>query len=59
MCPNNDTKDHRDARTRVEETVSALKAFGPSFTKRGIQGFVEPLGFPSPPSHPSWWHRRP
>ncbi|MGA2380212.1 MAG: TIM barrel protein [Spirochaetia bacterium] len=45
MCPNNDTQDHRDARTRVEETVAALKAFGPSFTKRGIQGWVEPLGF--------------
>ncbi len=45
MCPNNDTADHRDARTRVEETVSGLKTFGPSFTKRGIQGWVEPLGF--------------
>ncbi len=46
MCPNNDTNDHRDARSRVEETVSALKAYGPSFTKRGILGLVEPLGFP-------------
>jgi 2-keto-myo-inositol isomerase len=46
MCPNNDTNDHRDARSRVEETVSALKAYGPSFTKRGIIGLVEPLGFP-------------
>lgn len=45
MCPNNDTADHRDARTRVEETVSGLKALGPIFTKRGIQGWVEPLGF--------------
>jgi len=45
MCPNNDTADHRDAPTRVEETVSALTAFGPAFTKRGIQGWVEPLGF--------------
>jgi 2-keto-myo-inositol isomerase len=45
MCPNNDTADHRDARTRVEETVSALKTYGPLFTKRGIQGWVEPLGF--------------
>jgi 2-keto-myo-inositol isomerase len=45
MCPNNDTQDHRDARSRVEETVGALKAFGPSFAKRGIQGWVEPLGF--------------
>jgi 2-keto-myo-inositol isomerase len=45
MCPNNDTQDHRDARTRIEETVGALKAFGPSFAKQGIQGWVEPLGF--------------
>ena len=45
MCPNNDTADHRDARTRVEETVSGLKAYGPAFTRRGIQGWVEPLGF--------------
>ena len=46
MCPNNDTSDHRDARSRVEETVSALAAFGPIFMRRGVQGWVEPLGFP-------------
>jgi 2-keto-myo-inositol isomerase len=46
MCPNNDRQDHRDARARVEETVAALKAFGPPLTTRGIQGWVEPLGFP-------------
>lgn len=46
LCPNNDTRDHRDARSRVEETVGALAAFGPSFTKRGVLGWVEPLGFP-------------
>jgi 2-keto-myo-inositol isomerase len=46
MCPNNDTQDRRDARTRLEETVAALEAFGPSLTERGIQGWVEPLGFP-------------
>ncbi len=45
LCPNNDTQDRLDARSRVEETVAALKAFGPSFKKRGIQGWVEPLGF--------------
>jgi 2-keto-myo-inositol isomerase len=45
LCPNNDTQDHRDARTKVEETVAALKAFGPAFTKAGIQGWLEPLGF--------------
>ena len=46
LCPNNDKNDHRDARSKVEETVSALKAYGPLFKKRGILGFVEPLGFP-------------
>ena len=46
LCPNNDTRDGRDAVTRVAETVEALKAFGPLFMKRGMQGFVEPLGFP-------------
>jgi 2-keto-myo-inositol isomerase len=45
LCPNNDTQDHRDAAHRVEETVAALRAFGPAFTKCGIQGWVEPLGF--------------
>lgn len=46
MCPNNDRNDHRDARSRVEETVSALVAYGPAFTERQIFGWVEPLGFP-------------
>ncbi len=45
LCPNNDTADTRDARAKVAETVDALKAFGPSFMKRGILGLVEPLGF--------------
>ncbi|MGO9307704.1 MAG: TIM barrel protein [Spirochaetia bacterium] len=45
LCPNNDTRDHRDPAHRVEETIAALKAFGPAFTKRGVQGWVEPLGF--------------
>jgi len=46
LCPNNDTGDGRDAVTRVAETVDALKAFGPLFMKRGMLGYVEPLGFP-------------
>jgi 2-keto-myo-inositol isomerase len=45
LCPNNDTADTRDARTKVAETVDALKAFGSSFTKRGLLGYLEPLGF--------------
>lgn len=46
MCPNNDRNDRRDAKSRVEETVSALVAYGPAFTNRKILGWVEPLGFP-------------
>ncbi|HVO40178.1 MAG TPA: TIM barrel protein [Spirochaetia bacterium] len=45
LCPNNDTADTRDAKTKVAETVDALKAFAPLFTERGILGCVEPLGF--------------
>jgi 2-keto-myo-inositol isomerase len=45
LCPHNDVNDHRDAHARVEETVAALTAYGPSFEKHGIQGWVEPLGF--------------
>ena len=45
LCPNNDTADRRDAKTKVAETVEALKVFGPSFMKRGILGYLEPLGF--------------
>jgi 2-keto-myo-inositol isomerase len=45
LCPNNDTADTRDAKTKVAETVDALKTFGPSFTRRGILGYIEPLGF--------------
>ncbi len=46
LCPNNDTADTRDARTKVAETVDALKAFGPMFMDTGILGYIEPLGFP-------------
>ncbi|HET6451311.1 MAG TPA: TIM barrel protein [Spirochaetia bacterium] len=45
MCPNNDSADRRDARSRLEETVSGLQAYGPAFTRAGVQGWVEPLGF--------------
>jgi 2-keto-myo-inositol isomerase len=45
LCPNNDTKDTRDPATRLSDTTAALASFGPSFTRRGIVGLVEPLGF--------------
>ncbi len=45
LCPNNDPKDNRTPEQRAEETIYALKAFGPLFTKAGILGLIEPLGF--------------
>ncbi|HUX13278.1 MAG TPA: TIM barrel protein [Spirochaetia bacterium] len=45
MCPNNDASDLRDPEGRFSETVDALEAFGPLFTKNGVIGLVEPLGF--------------
>jgi 2-keto-myo-inositol isomerase len=45
LVPNNDIKDTRNPETRLSETAAALTAFGPAFTRRGILGYVEPLGF--------------
>jgi 2-keto-myo-inositol isomerase len=45
LCPANDPQDRRDEPTRREETRAALEAFGPSFEKWKMQGWVEPLGF--------------
>lgn len=46
LCANDDARDHRDHQPRVSETVDALRSFDPAFRKRGILGYVEPLGFP-------------
>jgi 2-keto-myo-inositol isomerase len=45
LVPNNDTDDKRDSEVILQETVTALKAFGPLFDDSGILGYVEPLGF--------------
>ena len=45
LCPNNDVNDKRSSREIFEETVKALKSFGPLFQDSGMQGYLEPLGF--------------
>jgi len=45
LCPNNDINDNRGSGEIFEETVGALKSFGPLFQDSGIQGYLEPLGF--------------
>ncbi len=45
LCPNNDPTDARTPAQRAAETTDALSAFGPLFTKAGILGLIEPLGF--------------
>lgn len=45
LCPNNDGTDARGQEQREAETIDALAAFGPLFTKRRVFGCVEPLGF--------------
>jgi 2-keto-myo-inositol isomerase len=45
LVPTNDINEKRDSDVIMQETVSALKAFGPLFEDHGIWGYVEPLGF--------------
>jgi 2-keto-myo-inositol isomerase len=45
FCPNNDSDDSRNALQRADDTVEALKTFGPRLEAAGILGYVEPLGF--------------
>jgi len=45
LCPNNDVNDKRNSGEIFEETVKALKFFGPLFRDSGMQGYLEPLGF--------------
>ena len=45
LVPTNDTNDKRDSDVIMQETVTALKAFGPLFEDNGIWGYVGPLGF--------------
>ena len=45
LCPNNEVNDKRDLEEIFKDTVKALKSFGPLFKDRGMQGYLEPLGF--------------
>ena len=45
LVPNNDVDDDRESEIIMQETVTALKSFGPLFEDNGILGYVEPLGF--------------
>jgi len=45
LCPNNDVNDKRSSEEIFEETVKALKSFGPLFRDSGLWGYLEPLGF--------------
>ena len=45
LWPNNDVNDKRGSREIFEETVKALKSFGPLFQNSGMKGYLEPLGF--------------
>ena len=45
LCPNNDVNDKRGSEEIFEETVKALKSFGPLFQDSGMQVYLEPLGF--------------
>lgn len=45
LVPTNDVNDKRDSGVIMQETLAALKTFGPLFEDNGIWGYVEPLGF--------------
>jgi 2-keto-myo-inositol isomerase len=45
LVPNNDVNDKRESEVIMQDTVTALKSFGPLFEDSGILGYVEPLGF--------------
>jgi 2-keto-myo-inositol isomerase len=45
LVPNNDVNDRRESEVMMQETVTALKSFGPLFEDSGILGYLEPLGF--------------
>jgi 2-keto-myo-inositol isomerase len=45
LVPTNDINDKRSSKAIMQETLAALKAFGPLFEDNGIWGYVEPLGF--------------
>jgi 2-keto-myo-inositol isomerase len=46
LCPLNSTEDQRSAAQRADDLRKALSGLLPILREHGIQGFVEPLGFP-------------
>lgn len=46
LCPLNSTDDRRSPAQRAEDLRSALKGLMPILAQHGIEGLVEPLGFP-------------
>ena len=46
LCPNNDPADDRTASQAYSDTVQSLRVLGPIFATGGVNGLVEPLGFP-------------
>ena len=45
LCPVNDPDEQRSYGQRMEDTVTALSAFGSVFREAGVLGYIEPLGF--------------
>lgn len=45
LCPVNDLDESRTHEQRMEDTIYALKAYGPIFKAAGVLGYLEPLGF--------------
>ena len=45
LCPNNKPDDARSPEQQYHDTVEALNAYAPLFSAKGIQGYIEPLGF--------------
>ncbi len=46
LCPTNDRQDARAPGLRARDLRHALEALLPILSERGLQGLVEPLGFP-------------
>ncbi|MFJ7502279.1 TIM barrel protein [Serratia grimesii] len=45
LCPHCSAGDSRSEEQKKKDTLAALKLLAPLFTKYGVQGYVEPLGF--------------
>jgi 2-keto-myo-inositol isomerase len=45
LCPNNNAGDTRTPAQKYQDTVDALRDYGPLFVAYGVTGYVEALGF--------------